>query len=114
MIAMIFVLRWTWVLGIALFLPVGLPAGGSENFQLEYSLFEKANSLFISDSCVLKASPCIYAPSLRTLNLGTPLQVLRRYQGKDGNEWIHVRIFSNERMEFDSFVRRGWLNVSNT
>ena len=111
MLAMIVALRWTWFLGIALFLPVALPAGGRENLQLEYCRSQYSQSLFISDSCILKVSPFINAPSLRTLKLGTPLQVLRRYQGKDGNEWIHVRIFSNERMEFDSFVRRGWLNV---
>ena len=111
MFAMIVALRWTWFLGIALFLPVALPAGGRENLQLEYCRSQYSKSLFISDFCALKASPSVNAASLRTLKLGTPLQVLRRYQGKDGKEWIYVRIFSNERMEFDSFVRRGWLNV---
>ena len=111
MLAMIFALRWTCVLGIALFLPVALPAGGSEKLQLDYCRYEHSNSLFISDFCFLKASPLIDSPSLRILKIGTPLQVLRRYKSKDGKEWIHVQIVSNERIEFSSFVRRGWLNV---
>ena len=114
MLVMTVVLRWSWVLGIALFLPVALPAGGSETLPLEICCSKYPNVLLISDCCDLKASPAIAAPKLRTLDLGTPLQVLRRWKSDDGKEWLHVQIVSNKTMEFSSFVRRGWLNVRTT
>ena len=114
MLAMIFALRWTCVLGIALFLPVALPAGGSESSYEVLCRSEYPNNLFISDSSVLQVSPFTDAPSLRFLNLGTPLQVVRRWKAKDGTEWIYGQIVSTGSIEFSSFVRRGWLNVSNT
>ena len=109
--AMTFALRWSWVLGIALFCPVALPAGGGERYKLEIRRLTPVNSLLTGDCWVLKAGPYPLAPSLRTLQLGTPLRVLRIWHGAHGEEWLQVQITSNEIVELTSVVRRGWINV---
>ena len=113
MFVMNFALRWSWLLGIALFLPLALPARDRDSLQPEICYSEYSNPIVISSYCSLKGSPFIYAPNLRSLDIGTPLKVLRRWTSEDGQEWTHVQLASNERMEFSSLVRRGWLNVSN-
>ena len=113
MLAMNSALRWTCVLGIALFLPLALLARDRESLQPNVCFSDYSNPILISQDCSLQATPFVYASSLRTINVGTPLQVLRMWKSEDGQEWFHVQIVSNERMEFSSFVRRGWLNASN-
>ena len=111
MLTMTFALRWSWVLGIALFLPVALPAGGGERYKSAISLREDGDSLFAGDCCVLQVSPFAVAPSLCKLRVGTPLRVLRSWQSTDKSEWLQVQIASSEIIELSSSVRRGWLNV---
>ena len=111
MFAMTFALRWSWVLGIALFFPVALPAGGGERNQPEISGMESRRSFFTGNNCFLKASPSALAPSLRSLQVGTPIRVLSRWQSVDGQEWLRIQIASSEIFESSSLVRRGWINV---
>lgn len=111
MFAMTFALRWSWVLGIALFFPVALPAGGGERYKSEIWRSAPYSPFLTDDCCALKAAPCEFAPSLRTLSLGTPLRVVRIWHGAHGEEWLQVQITSNEIIELSSVVRRGWINV---
>jgi len=107
-----FALRWSWVLGVALFLPVALPAGGGEIFSSESSHIQSVNSLLLVDSSsLLQSSPFPDAPVLRSLQIGTPLNVLRAWQDSDGKKWLQVKIASNQILEFSSFARRGWINI---
>ena len=107
-----FVLRWSWVLGVALFLPVALPAGGGDVFSSESSHTQTFQPLILVDSSFcLKTSPFSNAPDLRKLDIGTPLNVLRAWQDSDGKKWLQVKISSNQMMEFSSFARRGWINI---
>ena len=110
--AITFAIRWTWVLGIALFLPVALPAGGGEHLETKKICRFQGSLPFLADNCCdLLATPLALAPSLRTLEIGTPLRVLRSWQAPDGDEWLQVQITSNTFIDFSSPVRRGWINV---
>ena len=109
--AITFAIRWTWVLGIALFLPVALPAGGGEFSQPKVSSFEGSIPFFASNCCELLATPFKFAPRLRSLEVGTPLRVLRSWHGSDGQEWLQVQISTNAIIRFSSLARRGWINV---
>ncbi len=111
MLGIYFTLRWSWVLGVALFLPVALPAGGGEMFSSEFSYAQTFQPLLLVDSSCLKTSPFSTAPVLRSLHIGTPLNVLRAWQDSDGKTWLQVKIASNQMMEFSSFARRGWINT---
>ena len=104
-------LRWSWVLGIALFLPVTLPAGGPVKYQSKIYFSEKENAFLTNNLSILRTSPSTCAPSLRTLEIGTPIKVIRRWKSRDNKKWLQVKITSNEIMELPSAVRRGWLNV---
>ena len=111
MLVMTFLLRWSWVLGIALFLPVTLPAGGPEKYQSKIHFSKKENSFLISNCSILRTNPSTFAPSLRTLQIGTSVKILRKWRSSDNKKWLQVQIASNEIMELPSAVRRGWLNV---
>ena len=104
-------IRWSWVLGIALFLPVALPAGGSDTFPSDHLCTARPNPLLLVDNSCLQASPYSSSPILRTLEIGTPLNILRTWQASDGKKWLQVRIASNEIIELSSSARRGWINV---
>ncbi|WP_414153500.1 SH3 domain-containing protein [Prochlorococcus sp. MIT 1307] len=107
---MTYVFRWSWLLGIALFFPVALPAGGGQLYQPKICRCFASTPLLAGNCCLLKASPSIFAPSLRTISVGTPLRVLRSWKAADGKEWLQVNIATNQIMELSS-GRRGWLNV---
>ena len=111
--AMTFALSWSWFLGIALFFPIALPAGGGERSDIEKFSLKLSSNCFVyaGDSCTLQSSPSSNAPSLRTVRSGTPLKPLRRWKSAEQKDWIQVQIASNEIMESPSLARRGWLNV---
>ena len=111
MFGMTCALRWSWVLGIALFLPVDLPAGGGQRFEPQVSRWKSSSSFLAGDCCHLLATPFALAPRLRTLKLGTPIRVLRRWHSPNGEEWLQVQISKNEIFQSSSAVRRGWVNV---
>ena len=106
------ILRWGWLLAVALFVPVDLPAGGanqSSKPQIQMTKFSSQNLTF--NRCPLRATPFSNAPTLRYLKVGTPVNVLRTWNGKDGQTWLHIQISSSEYLELPSSVRRGWVNV---
>ena len=106
-----FAIRWSWVLGIALFLPAALPAGGGQRFVPEVCRWKGPISLLAGDCCHLLATPFEFAPRLRTLTVGTPIRVLRSWNAPSGEEWLHVQISTNEIINSSIDVRRGWVNV---
>lgn len=108
---MTFALRWSWVLGIALFLPAALPAGGGERYQPEICRLESSSPVFAGECCDLQASPSESAPSLRTLVVGTPLRVVRSWKSSNGEEWLQVQISNNPIIDLFPLARRGWVNV---
>ncbi len=108
---MTLVMRWGWVLGVALLAPVALPAGGGELNPAKIRRREFASPLLAGDRCALRTSPFSLAPSLRTLELGTPLKVLRFWKNEDGNEWIQVNVNSVNFAEMPCCAKRGWISV---
>ena len=109
--AMTSLLRWGSVLGIALLLPVTLPAGGGERTQCEIRRREGASPFLIGKTCELRSSPIAVAPSLRNLQVGTPVSVLRTWESSNGDEWLQIKINTSEFMNSPSEVRRGWVHV---
>ncbi|MED5562389.1 MAG: SH3 domain-containing protein, partial [Cyanobacteriota bacterium] len=51
------VLRWGWVLGVALLAPADLPAGGAERRQPEIRRSDRSGPLLAGTSCELRVSP---------------------------------------------------------
>ncbi len=111
MVAITTVIRFGWVLGIALFFPVALPAGGAQIDQEELRYIQRGREIYAGDSCLLNSSPNHYSIPLRAIKLGTPLRILRSWKSEDGNEWLQVKILSNEYLELPKDAKRGWINL---
>ena len=97
-------LRWSWLLGVALMAPAALPAGGGDCRQPQVRRRSGNGPLHTASDQALKISPIAVAPRLRTLEAGTPLRLLRRWSTADGQDWLHVQTITVE-------PRRGWIRV---
>ena len=106
--SMVSVLRWSWLLAVALLAPVALPAGGAQLSQPEIRRGDRLGPLLSSSGCVLRVCPIVVAPSLRSLNVGTPMRVLRRWQNGEGGDWLHVEIGQGGS---EVGATRGWVSV---
>ena len=104
-------MRWSWVLGIALFFPVALPAGGGQRLQPEVCRPKGSTPFFAGYCCHLLATPFAFAPRLRTLAIGTPIRVLRSWHAPNGEEWLQVQISTHHIIQSSNVVSRGWINV---
>ena len=107
----LFIFRWGWLLGVALLVPVALPAGGGDLYKTEIITREHFDPLVTPNNCLLRSTPELNARVIRTLQLGTPLRVLRQWHGIDGEEWLHVQIAIGKGADSASAVKRGWVNV---
>ncbi|WP_413441510.1 SH3 domain-containing protein [Synechococcus sp. MIT S1220] len=100
-----FLIRWSWLLSVALLAPAALPAGGAERHQPQLRRrSDRDQRLFTVSSTDLRLSPVTMAPVLRNLAEGTQLRVLRRWRGDDGQHWFHVQELTGENC-------RGWMRA---
>ena len=103
-------LRWSWLLGLSLFGPVALPAGGAEHRLPQVRRQQGRGSLLSGSDCELQSSPLVAAPALRRLEIGTPLQLLRRWRSDDGRDWIQVKVTSVPALADPVERQRGWIH----
>ncbi|WP_036919823.1 MULTISPECIES: SH3 domain-containing protein [unclassified Prochlorococcus] len=107
-----FCFHWGCLLSLALFAPIALPAGGATRSKLEISNSKEMEFFIVGNSCVLRTSPHISAPSLFTLELGTHLRVIRLWHPEEGNSWLQVQLPNLGLIDRPSLsTRRGWINV---
>ena len=97
-------LRWSWLLGVALMAPAALPAGGGDCRQPQLRRRSGSSRLHLNVESPLQVSPLAVAPRLRTLPVGTSLRLLRRWSGSDGQDWVQVQTLAGEQ-------RRGWIRA---
>jgi hypothetical protein len=79
------VLRWSWLLGVALLAPAALPAGGADRRQPEVRRREAGGPLLSEADALLQGSP-------------------------RGQEWIQVQVARSAAMPADAQPQRGWLH----
>jgi hypothetical protein len=96
---------WAALLGIALFAPAALPAGGAERRLPEVRRRESSlDPLLNPTRCALRASPRSQAPPLRSLEAGVPLRVLHIWIEPGGRRWLRVAAAGEA-----GRASRGWL-----
>ena len=96
-------LRWSWLLGVALMAPASMPAGGADFRQPQVRRrVGVGGHLHVACDAHLRLSPMAMAPRLSTLKAGTSLRLLRRWSSSDGNDWLHVQPIGEDQP-------RGWL-----
>lgn len=108
---MTFLLRWSCLLGIALIAPAALPAGGAERRKPQVRRRENSGPMLAGLGCDLKASPLTVAPTLRTVQSGTPMKIIRHWKCVEGKDWLQVEITCGDGGAFVDVVKRGWVNV---
>ena len=97
-------LRWSWLLGVALMAPAALPAGGGDCRQPQLRRRSGSGPLHLNAESPLQVSPLAVAPTLHTLPVGTSLRFVRRWSGSDGRDWLQVQTLAGEQ-------RRGWIRA---
>ena len=102
---------WGLLLSFALFAPISLPAGGSS--QSDRSIRRKYDHgpILAGDNCCLRVSPSVDSASLRTLQVGTPISILRIWNSPEGDYWLQVKLNSLEFVDVIGSASRGWINV---
>ncbi len=111
---MIFFIQWACLLGFALMAPITLPAGGGlyqAKIPLQRQLRSNLSTLIAGDNNFLLSSPFEDAPSLRKLENGTPLTILRTWHYSQEKIWLYVEISSAQMFDRSSNARRGWINI---
>jgi hypothetical protein len=99
------VLTWAALLGIALFAPAALPAGGADRRMPELRRRESPLEPLLNPTrCALRAAPRSQAPLVGPLEAGMPLRVLRTWIEPGGRRWLRVAT-----TETGGRVSRGWL-----
>jgi len=104
-------LGWGLLLSFALLAPISLPAGGASQSTIAIRRSDGIGPILAGGNCNLRASPSVDAPSLRILQAGTPIRVLRIWSCPDGNHWVQIKILSFELVEVIDSPTRGWVNV---
>lgn len=98
-------LRWSWLLGLALIIPADLPAGGAQRRQPQVRRRNGSGPVHTCAETTLQLSPMSVAPPLRPLAAGTSLRLLRRWTSVDGQDWFQVQSLSGGEPQ------RGWVRV---
>ncbi len=103
------ILIWSWILGVALFIPTTLPAGGAQKATIR-----QRQNVDKSPLIALKAFHLLSAVSeesyvLDTFNAGTPVEVLKVWETPNNGKWLYVSVLTNTSDQL--FYKRGWVNV---
>ena len=107
------VVRWSWLVGLALFVPICLPAGGVD-MSFDANQIKRRESLgpfVLENKSPLLVSPLLTAPKLQIVDRGTPFRVLRYWSDIDGTNWVQVRVIAKNSITFFPSQVRGWLEV---
>ena len=103
--------NWSWLLVVALFVPVALPAGGGEINKRSIYLSRSTSTFLTENNCQLRASPYSDASVIRNIPIGTHIRILRRLRTSEFGEWIQVHVISAQGIDPIALPRRGWINV---
>ncbi len=101
--------RWGWLLIIALFIPISLPAGGVQKNLNEVFRSYSSPQTLAGGACSFRSSPSTSAIILRKVSLGTPIHILRKSDSPDGESWLYVQISSFPLLEVNYQPKRGWI-----
>ena len=108
---MSFIFRWCWLLGLALFVPLGLSISSEKLNQYEIVRRTTSSPLLAMNSCSLRTSPYKKSPTLCNLNVGAPMRVIRYWMNENNEVWVHVEVLDDHLDRFAFEVRHGWMNV---
>ncbi len=97
---------------LALIAPIALPAGGGNRIKSEIVVCKEKEFYLAGNSCILFSSPSLSATALRSIELGTPIRVVRLWKNNESFRWAQVQVSNPNPIDISSpTVTRGWINV---
>ncbi len=102
-------LVWTWLLGIALVLPTTLPAGGGQLTIVQHEKNNIGSPIIALKEFNLLSSASENSSTLTRVKIGTPVDVLKVWDGIDSGKWLLVNVIDQKFHQF--FYKRGWVNI---
>ena len=102
---------WTWLLGIALVVPTTLPAGGAQESIIQNRKNNVGSPIIALKDFNLLSSASNNSPILARVKAGTPVKILKIWDGNDSEKWFLVNILIQDFNQL--FNKRGWVNIGN-
>lgn len=99
------------ILIVALIMPVSLPAGAGEISKNKSIYSESSYNLLAGSRCYIHSSPFLNSPVLRTLPVGTPLRIVRLWEGDEGQDWAHIHVKSLDVSSTIGIPSKGWIKI---
>ena len=103
---------WTWLLGISLIIPTSLPAGGSQKSVVQHRENNIGSPLIALKDFNLLSSASLDSSVLSKVEAGTPVDVLKVWDGSDNEQWLLVNVLNQN--FYQLFYTRGWVNIGNS
>ncbi len=101
---------WSWLLCFGLIAPTKLPAGGAQELIVEHRKNNFGSPVIALREFNLLSSASNKSSVVTKVNLGTPVNVLRVWDGCDNKRWLLVDVVCHNFYDFS--YRRGWVNIS--
>ena len=103
---------WSWLLCIGLVAPTTLPAGGAQESIIQHRKNNIGSPIIALKEFNLLSSASNNSTILTRVKAGTPVNVLKVWDGKDNGQWLLVNILSPD---FHQLInKRGWVKVRNS
>ena len=99
------------LLSFAFLAPIDLPAGGSSRKQDLLSFNDCIGSVFAGKHCELRSYPSLKVNPIRTIQVSTPIRILRLWHDQSGSDWLHIEITSLTAFEDIKSLNRGWISI---
>ena len=102
---------WTWLLGISLVVPTTLPAGGAQKSNIQHRESNIRSPIIALTEFNLLSSASNNSSVLTRVKAGTPVNILKVWDGNDREKWLLVNVLSQDFYQF--FYKKGWVNINN-
>ena len=100
---------WSLLLCIGLVAPTALPAGGAQESIIQHRRNIIGSPMIAKNEFNLLSSASINASILTRIKPGTPVNVLKVWNGHDHNQWLLVNVLCENFSQL--FYRKGWVNL---
>jgi hypothetical protein len=105
-------ITWSWLLCICLVAPASLPAGGAQESIVQHRRNNIGSPIIALREFNLLSSASNTSSILTSVKQGTPVNVMRVWDGKDSGKWLLVDVLCQN--FYQLFYRRGWVNIRET
>ena len=103
---------WSWLLCIGLIAPTTLPAGGAQKTIVHHRRNNIGAPIIALKEFNLLSSASNDSSILIKVQKGTPVKVMKTWDGNDSGTWLLVNVLSQH--FYQLFSKRGWVNIRET